>query len=122
MDFAAELIDRHPLRPFHDLLGVFNEQLLLFVRQFAQHLTDDIDVLTGDRSRSARDPGVRHADAGIAIERLGIGRLGVASVQRSAREVDHDPDEGRMVADADLRRGERGRCGGGRERGERKEE
>jgi hypothetical protein len=73
------------------------------------------DSLLGHGWRTLRDASTRDADAGAAVERLGIRRLHVVSMQRPAREVDDDAEEGGVVTDPDVGGGQRRRGGSGRD-------
>lgn len=66
---------------------------------------------------TGRNADTGDANARTAVERLGIGRLHVVSVQRPAREVDDDADESGVVANADLRSGQARRGGSGQDLG-----
>jgi hypothetical protein len=79
------------------------------------------DSLLGHGWGTGRDADTGDANARTAVERLGIGRLHVVSVQRPAREVDDDADESGVVADADLRSRQCRRGGSGQDRGNRED-
>jgi hypothetical protein len=75
------------------------------------------DTLLAHALRVRRDPRMGDPHPGGPVQGLRIGSLDVIGMQRPAAEVDDDPDEGGMVPDPDLVRGQRGaRCGGARPR------